>query len=333
MRYFVTGGTGFIGGRVIQQLREAGHEVAALVRTPTMAKHLAEIGAEIYPGDITDKESLRQPMTGADGVFHIAAWYKVGERNKRPAEQINVGGTRNVLEMMQELAIPKGVYTSTIAVFGNTRGQIVDETYFHDPQGKWISEYERTKWLAHYQVARPMADAGLPLVIAMPALVYGPGDTSIVRKTFIQYLQGKLPMIPRDVAYNWGYIDDVARGHLLAMEKGRTGEDYIITGEVATFAKALDIAEEITGIPAPRLRPPKELMGMLAPLMDAVGALVPLPEMYAGETLRSMAGTFTVSAEKARRELGFQARPIKEGLGETLLHEMRLLGMPTPEDS
>jgi nucleoside-diphosphate-sugar epimerase len=148
MKYFVTGTTGFIGGRVARQLLAAGHEVIALVRTPSRTQELVALGVKVHAGDITDKESLRTPMTGVDGVFHIAAWYKIGAREKSQAEEINVGGTRNVLLMMKELGIPKGVYTSTLTVFSDTRGQMVDETYKYTDTS-FLSEYDRTKW--HYR--------------------------------------------------------------------------------------------------------------------------------------------------------------------------------------
>jgi nucleoside-diphosphate-sugar epimerase len=108
MKYFVTGTTGFLGGRVARQLLATGHEVIALARMPSRAQELVALGVKVHAGDITDKESLRTPMTGVDGIFHIAAWYKVGARETSQAEPINVGGTRNVLEMMQELDIPPG---------------------------------------------------------------------------------------------------------------------------------------------------------------------------------------------------------------------------------
>jgi nucleoside-diphosphate-sugar epimerase len=129
MKYFVTGATGFIGGRVARQLLAAGHGVITLARTPPKAQELVALSVKVHAGDITDKESLRTPMTGVDGVFHIAAWYKVGARDKSQAETVNVGGTRNVLKMMQELGTSRGVYTSTLTVFSDTRGQMVDESY------------------------------------------------------------------------------------------------------------------------------------------------------------------------------------------------------------
>jgi UDP-glucose 4-epimerase len=114
MRYFLTGATGFIGGHVAQQLAAAGHKVVALVRDPSKAANLATLNVALHKGDITDKESMRRPMTGVDGVFHIAAWYKIGEGTLGEARTINVQGTRNVLELMRELRILKGVYTSTL---------------------------------------------------------------------------------------------------------------------------------------------------------------------------------------------------------------------------
>jgi nucleoside-diphosphate-sugar epimerase len=328
MKYFLTGATGFIGGRVAKQLVEAGHDVVAVVRSPARAQDLAGLGVAVHQGDVTDKPSMRAPMTGVDGVFHIAGWYKIGVRDKRAAEEINVQGTRNVLELMRELGIPKGVYTSTLAVNSDTHGKLVDETYRYD--GPHLSEYDRTKWAAH-QVAEQLIAGGLPLVIVMPGLVYGPDDTSSVRTALIQYLQRQLPMIPRQTAFSWAHVDDIARGHILAMEQGRAGESYIIAGPTSTFEDALALAEQLTGVPAPRLRAAPGLLKAMAGLMGIVEKVVPVPEAYSGEYLRINAGpTYIGDNTKARRELGYSPRPLKQGLAETLYHEMRLLGMPIP---
>src|SRR5688500_20405995 len=122
MKYLVTGATGFIGGRVARQLVEAGHQVITVARNPDRAGDLRELGVEVHMGDITDKDSLRAPMTGVDGVFHIAAWYEIGAKDSSMAQRINVDGTRNVLETMRDLSIPKGVYTSTLAINSDTHG-------------------------------------------------------------------------------------------------------------------------------------------------------------------------------------------------------------------
>jgi nucleoside-diphosphate-sugar epimerase len=328
MKYFLTGATGFIGARVARQLVEAGHEVVAVVRNPAKAQDLVGQGIAVQKGDVTDKQSMRAPMTGVDGVFHIAGWYKIGGRDKSAGEQINVQGTRNVLELMRELEIPKGVYTSTLAINSDTHGRLVDESYRYN--GSHVSEYDRTKWAAH-QVAEQFIAGGLPLVIVMPGLVYGPGDTSSVRTTLIQYLQRKLPIIPKQTAFCWAHVDDIARGHILAMEKGKTGESYIIAGQPSTLEDALLLAERSTGVPAPRMRATPSLLKALAGVMSVVEKVVQVPDDYSAEYLRISAGlTYLGNNAKARRELGYNPRPLKEGLAETLYHEMRLLGMPTP---
>src|SRR5256712_1921992 len=316
MRYFVTGATGFIGTRLVRQLREAGHEVGAIARDPGKAGDLTKLGVWVQKGDITDKESLRGPMNGADGVFHLAAWYKIGEKDRSPGVRSNIEGTRNVLELMKELRIPKGVYTSTLAVFGDTKGQLVDESYRHD--GPWLSEYDRTKWVAHYEVAEPMMKKGLPLVIVQPGVTYGPGDPSAMGITLREYLERKLRGVPKVSAYCWGHVEDTAAAHLLAMERGRAGESYIIAGEPKTLVDAVEMAERITGIPAPKMRPSPGFVRFLAAITRS-------------EMLRVSAGaTYLGSNAKAKRELGLRHRPLEEGLRETLLAEMKTLAIPAP---
>ena len=326
MRYFVTGASGFIGRHVARLLLEQGHEVVALVRSAEAAQDLTRLGARTHEGDLTLKESMRGGMRGADGVFHLAAWYRVGVRDRATADSINVNGTYNVLELMKELEIPKGVYTSSLAVFGDTQGRAVDERYRHE--GPWLTDYDRTKWAAHFKVAEPMARAGLPLVIVLPGVVYGPGDTSLVRRMFVRYLRRQLPMIPRGATYCWGHVEDTARAHLAAMEKGTLGEAYIIAGPSYSLRQVFAMAEAITGIPAPRIDAPPWLVGGLATVMGVVEKFRTVSETYAPETLRATAGvTYLGNSKKALRAFGFTTRPLEEGLRETLHHEMRLLGM------
>jgi nucleoside-diphosphate-sugar epimerase len=318
-KYFVTGATGFIGGRVVRQLVSAGHRVVAVARDPSKAQDLFALGVDVRPGDVTIAESLWSPMTGVDGVFHIAGWYKIGTKDRAEGERVNVLGTRNVLTAMKELRIRMGVYTSTLAVFSDTHGQVVDETYRVDGQGPWLTEYDRTKWAAHYQIAEPMIREGLPLVIVQPGLNYGPGDTSEVRPILVRYLRGRLRALPQETAYCWAHVEDTARGHLLAMEKGIPGESYIIAGPPHSLIEAFQVAERITGIRAPRMHLSPSLLRALARLVRS-------------ERLRDVAGvTYLGTNAKARRVLGFDARPLEAGLRDTLGHEMRLLGMKPPD--
>jgi nucleoside-diphosphate-sugar epimerase len=326
VKYFVTGATGFVGGHVTRRLVAAGHQVTAVARDPAKARALADLGVAIHRGDVTDRESLRAPMQGVDGVFHLAGWYKIGARDKRPGVAVNIEGTRNVLELMRDLRIPKGVYTSTLAVYSDTHGRLVDETYRYD--GPHLSEYDRTKWVAHYQVAEPLIAAGLPLVIVLPGLIYGPGDTSNARTTFVQYLRRRLPLVPTRTAFCWAHVDDVAHAHILAMGQGTPGASYIIAGPKHTLVEALATAQSITGVPAPRLHVSPALLRGAAGVMGLLERALPLPDQYSAEYLRVSAGTtYLGDNTKARRELGYAPRPLKEGLEETLRHEMHLLGM------
>jgi nucleoside-diphosphate-sugar epimerase len=270
------------------------------------------MGVSIRKGDVTDKESLRGPMAGADGVFHLAGWYEIGRKHREMCRRVNVDGTRNVLEVMEELHVPRGVYTSTLAIYGDTRGRTVDETT--RPTGPWTSDYDRTKCEAHVEVAEPMMRRGLPLVCVLPGVVYGPGDTSQLGDVIRQYLRGKLRAVPKTAAHSWGHVEDIAHAHLLAMDRGRVGESYIVAGEPHTFVKVLETAEKITGIPAPRMHPSR-------------GFLLALAAITGSQFLRVAPATYLGSNAKAKRELGLVHRPLEQGLRETLLHEMAALGI------
>lgn len=325
MKYLVTGATGFVGGRVARQLREAGHEVVVVVRDPKKAAPLAALGLQLAPGDVTDKESMRGAMTGVDGVFHIAGWYKVGVKDKSPAAAINIDGTRNVLELMKELAIPKGVYTSTLAVNSDTGGRVVEENYRFT--GEHISEYDRTKAVAH-DIAEHFIQQGLPLVIVQPGLIYGPDDHGPSHDLFVAFLKRALPGIPLKTAYCWAHVDDIAQGHILAMEKGPAGENYFVCGPVHTLVDALQLAQQITNVAAPALMLPPWQLKAMSKVMGVVERVMPVPDNYSSEYLRVSAGvTYLGNNAKAKRVLGWTPRPLAEGLVETLQGEMRLLGM------
>lgn len=275
------------------------------MRQPERAADLRALGVRLEPGDITDSESVRRAMRGAERAFHSAAWYQVGARGREQAQRINVDGTRNVLEALRDLGVAKGVHTSTVAVFGDTHGRIVDETY--RASGPFASEYDRTKHVAHYEVAEPLMRSGLPLVIVQPGVIYGENDHSAMRPVFDAYVRRRLPVVPGGSAYCWGYVDDIVDGHLRAMDRGRAGESYVLAGPPHTLAEALRIAERVCGIPAPRFEVPPGLLRAGATLLTLLG--------QDAEGLRVLAGvTYLASSAKAQRELGLTARPLADGL-------------------
>lgn len=318
MKVFLTGATGFLGSHVVPLLLKAGHQVVALVRDPERAGDLLRDGIELAAGDITDRESMRVPMSGCQALIHMAAWYAVGIEDPGRMHEINVGGTRNVLSLMQELGLQKGVYTSSLAVFGDTGGEVKSEGY--NPGPEHASAYDRTKWEAHYEVALPMMEAGLPLVIVQPGAIYGPGDTSQSGELIRDYLRGELPFLPVGLVVCWSHIDDVARGHLLALERGKPGESYIIAGPCHSYEEMFTIAERITGMHKPSLRVYPWVARAMAALASVAAAMgVRLPNRYQPETLRVAAGmTYLGSNEKARRELEFEPRSLEEGLWTAL---------------
>jgi nucleoside-diphosphate-sugar epimerase len=322
MKYFVTGATGFVGGVLVKQLRAQGHEVNASVRSPEKAKDLQALGVKLFKGDVTDKESMREAMSGVDGVYHVAGWYKVGVKDKSGGEQVNIRGTRNVLELMQELQIPKGVYTSTLAINSDTKGKLADETYQFT--GKHISEYDRTKAEAH-KIADEFIKQGLQLVIVQPGLIYGPGDTSSVRVNLLDLLKGRLPALPSQTAYSWAHVDDIVTGHILAMEKGKVGESYIICGELCSAVDAFTQAAKVAG-KRPPMTAPYQMMKFMSVLVKPFDSF--LPDTYTSEGLRVIGGvTYIGDNSKAKRELGYNPRPMSDGWVETVKHEMKLLGM------
>jgi nucleoside-diphosphate-sugar epimerase len=320
MKYFLTGATGFVGGVLAKQLRAAGHAVHASVRNLDKAAGLKQLGVTLFQGDVTDKESMRPAMLGVDGVFHVAGWYKIGVKDKSGGVAVNINGSRHVFELMRELQIPKGVYTSSLVVNSDTHGKLVDEAYRFT--GTHLSEYDRTKAVAH-DLANAFIAQGLPLTIVIPGVIYGPGDTSSLRGSLRDLLKGQLPMVPAQAAYCWAHVDDIAHGHVLAMERGKIGESYIIGGEPCTLVDAFQLASETAGVRAPGVAPAgllKAMSVLVAPL-DAW-----LPDAYTSEGLREIAGvTYLGDNAKAKRDLGYHPRPLREGWVATVKHEQKLL--------
>lgn len=324
MKYLVTSSTSFIGRWVARKLVEQGHEVRSLARNPEKTRHLGETGVEVMRGDLTRKESMRDAMTGMDGVFHTAEWHQLGVKDKKEiavAEAINVTGTRNVMELVQELKIPRCIYTSTLSIFSDTKGRKFNETY--RPHGPWSSIYDYTKWEAHYEIVQKMQEQRVPIIIVQPGLVYGPGDPGSTHNMWVAYLQKRLKMVPKKTAFCWGHVEDIATGHIQAMEKGKPGESYILAGPQHTLVEAFEIAQKITGIKPPRFHPGPFTMQFFAAIMGIVGHLKQMPEASSSEALRTLAGkTYLGADQKARLELDFLPRSLEAGLRETLALEL-----------
>ena len=314
MRYGLTGATGFVGGVLARRLRDGGHDVVALVRDPARAGRLAGLGVELVAGDLSDNLALEQVCTGADGFFHVAGWYKVGSRNPREGWRVNVDGTRNALDAAQRAGVPRVVYTSTLAVNSDTGGAVVDESYRFT--GKHLSTYDETKAAAH-DVALEFAAAGLPVVVVMPGLVYGPGDTALTGSLIRNVVAGRTVVVPARCAVCWGHVEDIAAGHVLAMSKGVPGSSYMLAGPPARLVDGLRRVASIAGAKRP-IALPTPAVALTARLIGLVGRVVPVPPGYAAESLRAGLATYYGTPEKAVRELGWTFRNLGDGLTDTV---------------
>jgi dihydroflavonol-4-reductase len=320
MRAFVTGATGFIGNRLVSTLRADGWDVTALVRTPEKAGRLRELGIDLVAGDVTEPDGLPAAMRDADVVFHLAAHFVMGSRDRPTAFTINVDGTQAVLRAAQEASVARIVYCSSIAALGNgASGSIGDETRVHD--GRFASVYEESKWAAHI-AAHTVAAEGVPIVMTMPCAVYGPGDPSVLGKLILLLAHRHMPVFAfRDSIVSWVHVDDVARGMIQAAEKGRSGEDYILGGENESISGLLERLGHLTGIRAPRLWVPQRMMGAIVPLGSLVSRVIGQPPAVLADVYRTLDGSLAFSSAKAESELGYRYRSIEEGFGPYVVTE------------
>lgn len=326
MRIFLTGGTGFIGGHVARKLRERGDDVRVLVRSAEKGEPLAELGCELIVGDLGDDTAIASGLEGADAAIHAAAIYEVGvpSRRHRAMYEANVVGTERVLRAALEADTPRVVYVSTVAAFGNTHGEVVDESYEH-PGMHFTSYYEQTKYEAHRLARRLIVDEGLPGVIVQPGAVYGPGDHSAVGQQIRQVAAGRLPVLAfPETGLNMSYVEDVAAGILLALDKGEVGESYVLGGQITTLQEVVSTAAEAAGRKGPRFTMPTGVLKLMTPLGPVVGKLMGQnPNL--GELIRTADGvTFWAKHDKAISELGYSPRGLDQGITETLAGEGRL---------
>jgi dihydroflavonol-4-reductase len=313
----VTGGTGFIGKHLIRKLRERGDEVVALVRDRSRA---AGIDAQLVEGDLSNDDAIRQGVAGCDAVFHVGATYKVGvPRSEHDGMyDANVRGTERVIDSAVDAGVGRIVYVSTGNVYGNTRQQVVDETYVRPQPPDFLSYYDETKYLAH-QVALDRIAKGAPVVIVQPGGVIGPDDHSELGNMIDQTRTGKLKMrMFPEAGFNFIYVEDVAEGILLAHDRGRIGESYNLAGEKATIGDLVDKTAALVGRKPPRVTMPPVMMKMAIPVGPVVGKVMGFPPNL-GELIKTSDGvTFWMTDKKARDELGFAPRDFDTAMRQTL---------------
>ncbi|KAL5218594.1 hypothetical protein ABZP36_019278 [Zizania latifolia] len=324
MRVVVTGATGYLGSRLCGALSDAGHAVRAfaLRSADGGGGGLLPASVELAYGDVADVESLAVAFDGCDAVFHVAAAVEAWLPDPSVFITVNVGGLENVLKAARRTpTVKKIIYTSSFFAIGPTDGHIADETQMH--RGKaFCTEYEKSKVLAD-RVALQAAAEGMPITIVYPGFMYGPGKLTagnLVSRILIERFNGRLPGYighGHDLE-SFSHVDDVVSGHVAAMERGRAGERYLLTGENASLVQIFDMAASITNTKAPRLHIPLwlvELYGWISVLVSRITGKLPFISYPAVRVLRHQ---WAYSCDKAKKELGYSPRNLAEGLSETL---------------
>ena len=319
MKALVTGGSGFIGQHVLRKLVSRGFQVNALVRTPAQASTVQALGAAPFLGDILVAASLPPAMLGVDVIFHLAGWYRIGARDQRMAYPVNVTGFRNVLQTACDSGIPRFIYTSSIGIYGDTHGLLHDETYQRLADQPFITEYDRTKWLAYHEVVRPSITRGVPITVVIPGVAYGPGDPSLIGDLMRLFVRRRLFVLPGpETMHCYAHVEDVAEGIVLAYEKGKIGDGYILAGAALELWQVTSLWAALLHRSAPRFAIPARWLHPLAGLAWVLARLLPMPALLSSDGARLVGASYIASAEKARRELGWQARPVDIGFHQSL---------------
>jgi len=314
MRLFLTGATGFVGAHVAQMAALQGAELRLLTRSSSNTKNLP-IGAEIVVGDLREPEKFASALAGCDALIHVAADYRLWVPDPAEMYKANVEGTRELLRLAREAGVRRVVYTSSVATMGFKKdGTIVDE---ETPvsEADMIGHYKRSKWMAE-QVAMEAARAGQQVIILNPTTPIGSLDTkpTPTGRIVVDFLNGNFPAYV-DTGLNLVDVDEIARMHLVALERGTPGERYILGGENLTLKQILDRLAAITGLPSPTMKVPHAVAMAFALFDEAItGKLRGKEPRATVEAVRMGRKMMFASSEKAERELGLRVMSVENAL-------------------
>jgi dihydroflavonol-4-reductase len=314
MKTFITGATGFIGASIVRGLLKDGREVRALVRAGSDTSNLAGLDIELWKGDLLDRDSLRQGLKGCDVLYHAAADYRLWTRNPRQMYRINVEGTAAVLEAALENGLSRVVYTSSVGTLGNpgdgTPGAEDTPVILAD----MVGHYKKSKFLAERE-AESFVARGLHLVIVNPSTPVGPLDIkpTPTGKIIVDFLSRRMPAY-LDTGLNIIAVEDCARGHILAEQKGRVGEKYILGNTNLTLRDIFVLLEGITGLAAPRVRLPYTPILLAAYINEGIARITGKEPLIPLAGVQMAAKFMFFDSTKAVRELGLPQTPVKDAL-------------------
>jgi dihydroflavonol-4-reductase len=315
----VTGGSGFVGAAVVRQLLQAGHAVRALIRPTSTRTNLVKLPIEIVQGDLRDAASLTRAMAGVRFVFHVAADYRLWARHPQDIVRTNVEGTRALMEAALHSGVERIVYTSSVATLKARPGGAPSDERFPLEAASAIGAYKYSKVVAERLVETMVAERNLPAVIVNPSTPIGPRDVrpTPTGRIIVEAAAGRMPAYV-DTGLNLVHVDDVALGHLLALEKGRIGERYVLGGQdVLLGAMLREIARQI-GRSSPKLRLPRRLIFPVAYAAEAVAYFTDREPFVTTTGLRLAKDRMFFTSAKAERELSYRARPYDEAIADAI---------------
>jgi dihydroflavonol-4-reductase len=315
MRAFITGATGFVGSHVARALAQQGADLRLLVRPSSRTDNIADLRAEVMMGDLREPESVKQAMRGCEFVFHIAADYRLWVRDPEQMYRANVEGTRAIIQAAQECGVRRVVYCSSVATMGFTNtGQIVDEDA-PVSLADMVGPYKRSKFMAE-QIALEAGRKGANVVVVNPTTPIGEYDIkpTPTGRIIVDFLKRKFPAYV-DTGLNLADAKEVARGHILAMEKARPGERYILGGQNLTLKQILDKLAALTGLPAPTMKVPHAVaMGFAALDQFFTGVVLGKEPRATIDAVKMGRKMMFASSAKAERELGYRSLPVEDAL-------------------
>lgn len=314
MKVFVTGSTGFIGGNLARALLDDGHQVRLLVRPASDRRNIAGLPAELVDGDLDDPQKLAEQMVGCDAVFHVAAHYSLWAKDRDSIYRANVDGTKNMLAAARLATVKRFVHTSSVAAIGVPAPGALGTEETRTSLEELVSDYKKSKFLAE-QAARQAAREGLDVVIVNPSTPVGARDVkpTPTGEIILRFLQGRMPAYVH-TGLNLIDVEDVARGHILAWQKGRTGERYILGARNLSLKEMLEILGAITGKRAPRIALPHFIPLAAAYLDEMILARLGKTPQVSVSSVRMSQKAMYYDSSKAVRELGLPQNPIERAL-------------------
>ncbi|MBV9551091.1 MAG: NAD-dependent epimerase/dehydratase family protein [Alphaproteobacteria bacterium] len=314
----VTGASGFVGAAVARAALKRGFRTRVLLRPTADRRNIAGLEVEPVTGDMRDEASMTGALDGVRYLFHVAADYRLWARDPEEIARNNLQGAQAVMAAAKRAGVERIVYTSSVAALKPGRGEAVDETSRHTPHSV-IGAYKRSKLLAEREVERRVTEEGLPCVIVAPSTPIGPRDIkpTPTGRIITETAKGKLPAFV-DTGLNLVHVEDVAEGHFLALERGRIGENYILGGQDVTLQTMLGEIAALAGRRPPKIKLPRGPLFPLAYGAEAFARVTGREPMLTADALRMSRYHMFFSSEKARRELGYTARPYGRALEDAV---------------